>query len=636
MISLKKTTKGTMVGIVIFIIVALSINFLLVPISKDYIEQSNAHLKAVNAKIISMDLPVKVLNNILTQVTNDASNKSNVKLLDAFENNQKTLYLLAQDIESEFVKLQEDTVSLNKLSLMRHEAIINRIQDLMIDLKMSAMRVDELLRGSDIDNTPIDVIENYAQKLSVGIEALNSYVEELNDKIIRDFTFILNAVFIILILFLIIFSIGVYKFVTFDQQFVLKSFLQLERHQYDFSALPQSKTIFSEQHEIAELVKEILDEANFTKEVKDLVSEYYHMDDLIESLFGKVTRRMGVDRVGIAFVDYSRKKFIAEYGVANYGNVKLGPGFEVNFDKTTLVKILYTKEAFITDDLEEELKKRPHSASLILLRNEGVKSNIVVPLIMGEAVFGVVFFSSSEKKHFDKMHLRLAEKVIYEISGLLNRSYFTKVVLSRITNSFSELVDQKDNETGDHILRMVKYSVAIAEGLRKKNLPDYPVNRKFVLEIERNASSHDIGKVGIPDSILKKPGKLTPEEWQTMKTHAKIGADIFKSLREGLQVFESDFYVFAEEIARHHHERWDGTGYPDGLAGFEIPLSARIVAIADVFDALSSKRAYKEPFSFERSVEMIKESAGNHLDPVIVDVFVENLEAIWTIYQEVE
>ena len=636
MISLKKTTKIIMIGIVIFIAIAFSINFFLVPVTKDYIEKSDMHLKALNSEILSMDLPIRVLSNILTQVSNDVSNKSNIKLLEAFDSNQKTLYLLAQDIEKDFISYQGDMISLNKLSLTRHEAIVGMIQDTAIDLKLSASRIDELVRGSDIDSAPIEVLKTYTQKLTDGIERLNAYNEEINDRILNDFTLVLNAIFITLILFLILFSVGVYKFVTYDQQFILKSFLQLERHQYDFDALPKTKAIFSEENEIIELVRQIIDEEKFTKEVKELISEYYHMDDLIESLFDKVTKRMGVDRVGIAFVDYSRKKFIAEFGVANYENVRLGPGFEVNFEKTTLTQVLYTKEAFVTDDLERELKKRPYSASLRLLREEGVQSNLVVPLIMGEAVFGVVFFSSSEKNHFDKMNLKLAEKVIYEISGLLNRSYFTKVVLSRITNSFSELVDQKDNETGDHIMRMVRYSVAIAEGLRKKSVPGYPVNRKFVLEIERNASAHDIGKVGVPDHILKKPGKLTPEEWEIMKGHAKVGADIFKSLREGLQVFDADFYKFAEEIARHHHERWDGTGYPDGLAGNEIPLPARIVAIADVFDALTSKRTYKEPFSFERSVEMIKESSGSHLDPEIVKVFVENLEFIWSIYQDVE
>lgn len=636
MISLKKTTRSIMIGIVIFIFIAFSINFFLVPITKGYIEKSDAHLKSLNSEILSMDLPAKVLSNVLTQVTNDVSNRSNIKLLEAFDSNQKTLYLLAQSVESEFVNYQGDMVYLDKLSLTRHEAIVKQIQNKVLDLKLSSARIDELVRGSDIDSTPIEIIKSYMQKLLDGIEELNVYNEQINESIIKDFTFILNAIFVILILFLFLFSVGVYKFVAYDQQFILRSFKQMERHQYDFGALPKTKTFFSEEREIVELVKEILDEEKFTKEVKDLISEYYHMDDLIESLFEKVTNRMGVDRVGIAFVDYSRKKFIAEFGVANYDNVRLGPGFEVNFEKTTLTKLLYTKEAFITDDLEAEVKKRPFSASIKLLLEEGVKSNLVIPLIMGEAVFGVVFFSSSEKNHFSQTHLRLLEKVIYEISGLLNRSYFTKVVLSRITNSFSELVDQKDNETGDHIMRMVKYSVAIAEGLRKQNLSSHPVNRKFVLEIERNASAHDIGKVGIPDSILKKPGKLTPDEWQVMKEHAKIGADIFKSLREGLQVFDSEFYRYAEEIARHHHERWDGTGYPDGLAGHEIPLSARIVAIADVFDALTSKRTYKEPFSFEHSVELIKASSGSHLDPEIVNVFIRNLEGIWTIFQEIE
>lgn len=224
--------------------------------------------------------------------------------------------------------------------------------------------------------------------------------------------------------------------------------------------------------------------------------------------------------------------------------------------------------------------------------------------------------------------------MIKEISLILNRSYFTKVIFAKITHSFAELVDHKDNETGDHILRMVRYSVVLADALRRTPREDYCVDRRLVLDIERYASVHDIGKVGVPDEILKKPGKLTPEEWEVMKRHVNVGADIFSSIREGLRFFDDDLYRVAEEITRHHHERWDGSGYPDGLKGLEIPVSSRIVAIADVFDALTSRRSYKEPFGFDESVEILKDSAGSHLDPVLVQVFIDQLEKIKSIYDD--
>jgi response regulator RpfG family c-di-GMP phosphodiesterase len=119
-----------------------------------------------------------------------------------------------------------------------------------------------------------------------------------------------------------------------------------------------------------------------------------------------------------------------------------------------------------------------------------------------------------------------------------------------------------------------------------------------------------------------------------MKTHAQIGGQIFRDLREGLMIFDKDLYKVAEEIACSHHERWDGSGYPQGLKEHEIPLSARIVAVADVFDAITSKRVYKEAFDIEKSLSIIKDSSGSHLDPFVVEVFFENFEKILTIFEK--
>jgi putative two-component system response regulator len=132
---------------------------------------------------------------------------------------------------------------------------------------------------------------------------------------------------------------------------------------------------------------------------------------------------------------------------------------------------------------------------------------------------------------------------------------------------------------------------------------------------------HDIGKVGIPDHILLKPGALTPEEWMVMKTHAKLGADaIARAESDADQAVE--FLRYAKEIAHHHHEQWNGRGYPDGLKGNDIPLAARLMALADVFDALISRRVYKAPMTFERARGVIVAGRGEHFDPDIVDAFV--------------
>jgi len=184
--------------------------------------------------------------------------------------------------------------------------------------------------------------------------------------------------------------------------------------------------------------------------------------------------------------------------------------------------------------------------------------------------------------------------------------------------------EYRDPETGGHIKRTKNYVRSLAEKMRK--LPQYrdQLSDEMISQLYNSAPLHDIGKVGIRDEILLKEGKLTREEYNEMKTHAMIGFSALKlaSLRLG----NNSFLKYAMELARHHHEKWDGSGYPDGLSGEEIPLSARIMAVADVYDALISERPYKPAFPHEKAVALIKEAKGTHLDPTIVDVFLADSE----------
>ena len=144
------------------------------------------------------------------------------------------------------------------------------------------------------------------------------------------------------------------------------------------------------------------------------------------------------------------------------------------------------------------------------------------------------------------------------------------------------------------------------------------------------SSLHDIGKVGIPDYILLKPGKLTPEEFEIMKTHVTIGYDTLASVKKAYPA--NKFLEIGMEIARYHHERWNGSGYRDGLSGEAIPLSARIMAISDVYDALRSRRVYKEPYTHETSLRIIADARGQHFDPVLTDLFLQHHNEFRQIY----
>ena len=181
--------------------------------------------------------------------------------------------------------------------------------------------------------------------------------------------------------------------------------------------------------------------------------------------------------------------------------------------------------------------------------------------------------------------------------------------------------EYKDEDTGGHIIRMSRYSAFIAEML---GLP-----ARDVENIPYAAPMHDVGKIGIPDKILMKPGKLTDEEFDFMKTHTTIGAKILADSK-------AEILQLAQQIAISHHEKWNGRGYPQGLAGDTIPLAARIVGLADVFDALTSKRPYKDPFPVEVALDIIKKECGEHFDPDVVDVFFQNIDQILKIKDEVD
>ena len=184
-------------------------------------------------------------------------------------------------------------------------------------------------------------------------------------------------------------------------------------------------------------------------------------------------------------------------------------------------------------------------------------------------------------------------------------------------DALSSVVQFRSLETGEHI-RRIKYFTRILSKYLMKYFPKYGLTPAMVDEIARASALHDIGKIGIPDAILLKPGRLTPEEYEIMKTHTTIGCDILEKFHENQT---EDFYRYCYEICRYHHERWDGNGYPDHLVGDEIPISAQIVAVADVYDALVSPRVYKSVYANNEAFDMIMNGECGQFSPDIMECF---------------
>lgn len=201
-----------------------------------------------------------------------------------------------------------------------------------------------------------------------------------------------------------------------------------------------------------------------------------------------------------------------------------------------------------------------------------------------------------------------------------------------VIEGMAAIIESRDNSTGEHVRNTKRYVTMMADYMLENNIYPDIVDEKFTVYIRNAAPLHDVGKILISDVILNKPGRFTPEEFEIMKTHAFLGGDIVEKILAGNA--EPELLQMAREIVCCHHEKWDGSGYPMGLRGSEIPLSARIMAVADVFDALVCKRVYKEAMAEEHAFSILREDAGKHFDPTLVDVFFSIREDVHQYLQE--
>jgi putative two-component system response regulator len=206
----------------------------------------------------------------------------------------------------------------------------------------------------------------------------------------------------------------------------------------------------------------------------------------------------------------------------------------------------------------------------------------------------------------------LEERIAEQVKALTESQLATIFALAK-------LADARDEDTGQHIERVQIFSRMLAEQMREMKLQLRHLTSTFIDNLFQTASLHDIGKVGTPDAVLLKNGELTSYEFAEMKKHCERGADTLAAVLK--RYVDNQFLCMGVDVARSHHEKWDGTGYPDGLKGASIPLSARIVALADFYDALTSKRCYRSPSSHEDTVRMIQKGSGTHFDPDVVTAF---------------
>lgn len=289
-------------------------------------------------------------------------------------------------------------------------------------------------------------------------------------------------------------------------------------------------------------------------------------------------------------------------------------------DAPSLKSIFERGKPRVVNDLYEfETGEHEHTQKI---KQQGYAASYTMP-IYNEGIFiGFLFFNSEKKDVFNENVLRQLDLYGHMISLLVineSTSIQTLTAAIKTTGSLSHL---RDPETGSHLDRMSRYSRIIAKALADK----YELNDSYIEHVFMFAPLHDIGKIGIPDDILLKPGPLNEKEWIIMQTHATKGRKMIDDLLKNFGLVNFEHVDVLRNIAEYHHEAINGTGYPMGIKGNEIPLEARIVAVADVFDALTSVRSYKEAWSNEKAIETLKELAGESLDRDCVYALVQNMD----------
>ena len=262
------------------------------------------------------------------------------------------------------------------------------------------------------------------------------------------------------------------------------------------------------------------------------------------------------------------------------------------------------------------LGDQEHSARILAA---GYRASYTVPVFDDRGFLGFVFFDADTTDAFTARVIRQLDLFVRIISLMIVNALRSVDVLFGGLRLLREISAFRDVETGSHLSRMSYY----AERIARRIAPEIARDDSWVEYVRLFAPLHDIGKIAIPDSILLKPGRLTRAEYATMKGHAAKGEEILATLIRDLSLDKMQHIESLRHIARHYHERWDGTGYPDRLRGAEIPVEARIIRIADVFDALTSKRCYKAAWPVSNAIAYLRQGVGTEFDPRLVELFLE-------------
>lgn len=575
---------------------------------------------------------------------------SNQKLLiQGISKDTSRLYAIIQAFEKKSLEESNESAK-RKIRMLKFQILknSNEIDQILIQMKEAKISSEDQ-KNLNIAWKPIkDQIkviqksEKIDKEFTIATLKINNYVSTLiknSDKIFDHIIVKSQKKMDILIKFVILFCcvlIILIAIVLFSAyKYVLIPFENLYNGIFRVGLFNQDKKIPTNK-EITPVVEEIQKAFNKVEALISLIENINRktsFQEVLEYIYEAFRPYIPYNYIGIALIE--DEYLIGSYGISD-GEVENIPkkilGKKALISETSLQKVIESGYPRVINDLQDYLKeKKPKEYNQIIF-SSGIRSSITFPLIVNEKAIGVIFFSSIYKNIYSIDHVEFLRTLGNSIALSFEKNIFVQEILYSSILALAKLAESRDEDTGNHILRMSKYSRWIAEILLKEGCFTDEINHKFIEDIEKFSPLHDIGKVGVKDEILLKPSKLTNSEFNQMKKHVLYGAQVLQLAEDNLLKIGKSLFSMGRDIALFHHEKWNGRGYPNAVGNEKIPLSARIVSIADVFDALTSKRIYKSSFSFDIALEMIISEKGEHFDPQIIECIKKNQLGLKRLY----
>ena len=358
----------------------------------------------------------------------------------------------------------------------------------------------------------------------------------------------------------------------------------------------------------------------------DRINQGRQLDETLHFVHDEFQSFVPLDWVGVFYMTPDRTRMTLErFYTVQQCTIRQGESFSIAHGALAQ-----------TSPLALELSAPQSGTIEHTLAANGMCAAVFLPLARNGDNAAMMVFSSASRPYSNE-HIEFLHNIAATVSHVLEKTVVMENLVAAAVQGLAKLAESRDPETGDHLVRMALYSAIVAEELGYEGGAYASfISPAYVREVFHFAPMHDIGKVGVPDHILLKPAKLDANERKEMERHPVIGGEVLRRCEAQVRALGHSMFQVGIEIAECHHEKFDGTGYPLGLRDQNIPLSARIVAAADVFDALTSKRPYKEAWTIEHALELMKQEAGKHFDPVIIDAMVSALPRMMEVYNRLK